>query len=80
MSDRLSIGQMNNRAIDYFKLCSIDDNIVGLQDTEYSELDNCCFCSRRLQKRKALIRDSVEGISVAGKRCPCCGTIYMHIA
>ena len=64
------------RANRFFKLSCIDDNVVGLPENEYFDLTDCRFCGRKLHRRRHLFTDAEEGIAVAGKRCPYCGTIY----
>lgn len=62
---------------DFFKDSVIDDTIIGLPGKEYVELEKCFLCGRKLHYRSALIMDDYDGMSVAGKRCGCCGAIYL---
>ena len=65
---------------DYFEDSVIDDAIVGLSEKEYKDQNKCVLCGRKLHFRNALIVDDFDGMTVAGKRCGCCGAVYLKVS
>ena len=68
---------MNKEIQNYFKGSIIDDTIIGLPENEFAELGKCYLCGRKLHFRNSLLSDRCDGLSFVGKRCGCCGAVYL---
>ena len=72
-NDEITNGEVDR----FFDRSPINDNIIGVPGNEYIELNKCCICGRKLHMRRTLIQSERDGLSVEGKRCSCCGSIYL---